>query len=944
MIIKDRKNTFIKKKIKRHNVANISESGESTLSPTSVIGIRSKFDSRTPMSVLLCVMTAFAVICMAQMLAVSFLLFGVNSAEPVRIYFTSPEIARFWFFAFVGCLLICGANAVHRHSVKATTALLALYIFVFFRHYNYVIDGFVHAANKVTYSVLTAAGSYPRQYYITFFDLNEPKAELLWFMYACIFGACFLLSYFGIRRCSSLWFSLLVLSGAAVPLAFNCLDGEIWFVLAVTVCILMYTIDVQGYRRADRDSTVTSFGSALRIHGKYTAYSAFQQTFMMALSTALVIFCINTFADFSDYQKDPRADKLGRDILYTIEDITSGTFFERFGLGTANGLNKGQLNSLGDLDYTGETMFEIKSGAESTLYLRSYSASEYTGKRWAPVSNKTYRSYDFWDKFRENGFFPQFVFSENTVQHIETAEGGSSEVHLMQGFDSAGGTFPLEIKNREINHKTFLTDYRMLPDMTEDALGEASYKYDGNFTFDRFGGTDSYTQTLLADDPNTSFSVYFGGLPESGSTPERLYSILHDGQFEEMASMISDYYIESEEPYDLKEYESEYRRYVLENYTEYPDNIGEYLPYDFDSIVDAYYEECIEIYPDSEDAVFRTDRYYNAVSEYIRGYLSSSATYTLTPGRTPSGRDFIEYFINENHEGYCVHFATAAAVMLRRAGIPARYCEGFFVSSSAFTENHSSSNGFVKVPDSSAHAWVEVYYPMLGWKPVEFTPYYSQGELPEENKPDTSSDSDTDSQTDSDSQTDTDTETDTETDSQTDTDSGSDSDSEPQSDTDNAVAQYINPEIKKPSKLLAALVSILKTLFVIVLLIVLWLGARYVVCLIRKRRFEGADTRKAAVALYVYALRIMKLMGVSKQMGEGDEAFAKRASRESHEIGSREMSEFTETVLCARFGKDAPTREKIDKMRVFVSALLNSLYGTVPKWKKLIIKYIFFYD
>ena len=103
MIIKDRKNTFIKKKIKRHNVANISESGESTLSPTSVIGIRSKFDSRTPMSVLLCVMTAFAVICMAQMLAVSFLLFGVNSAEPVRIYFTSPEIARFWFFAFVGC-------------------------------------------------------------------------------------------------------------------------------------------------------------------------------------------------------------------------------------------------------------------------------------------------------------------------------------------------------------------------------------------------------------------------------------------------------------------------------------------------------------------------------------------------------------------------------------------------------------------------------------------------------------------------------------------------------------------------------------------------------------------------------------------------------------------------------------------------------------------------
>lgn len=75
----------------------------------------------------------------------------------------------------------------------------------------------------------------------------------------------------------------------------------------------------------------------------------------------------------------------------------------------------------------------------------------------------------------------------------------------------------------------------------------------------------------------------------------------------------------------------------------------------------------------------------------------------------------MEYFLGESHEGYCVHYATAAALMLRYYGYPARYVEGFRVGEEAF------SGGIATIRDYDEHAWVEIYDPYLGWIPLEFT-------------------------------------------------------------------------------------------------------------------------------------------------------------------------------------------------------------------------------
>lgn len=86
----------------------------------------------------------------------------------------------------------------------------------------------------------------------------------------------------------------------------------------------------------------------------------------------------------------------------------------------------------------------------------------------------------------------------------------------------------------------------------------------------------------------------------------------------------------------------------------------------------------------------------------ITDYLRTQYEYTLEPGNAPSDRDFVDHFLFEVEEGYCVYYATALTVMLRIAGIPARYAEGFKVSS------ERDSQGDILVRNSDAHAWTEV--------------------------------------------------------------------------------------------------------------------------------------------------------------------------------------------------------------------------------------------
>lgn len=126
------------------------------------------------------------------------------------------------------------------------------------------------------------------------------------------------------------------------------------------------------------------------------------------------------------------------------------------------------------------------------------------------------------------------------------------------------------------------------------------------------------------------------------------------------------------------------------------------------------------------------------IIEQIQDFLSSGYGYTVSPGRTPSNRDFVLYFLQEKKQGFCVHFASSACLLLRSMGIPARYAEGYCFDYTVYEEavayegdNTEWNTGYsgldyntpvtIELTDGNAHAWVEVYFEEVGWVPVEFT-------------------------------------------------------------------------------------------------------------------------------------------------------------------------------------------------------------------------------
>lgn len=103
-------------------------------------------------------------------------------------------------------------------------------------------------------------------------------------------------------------------------------------------------------------------------------------------------------------------------------------------------------------------------------------------------------------------------------------------------------------------------------------------------------------------------------------------------------------------------------------------------------------------------------------AETIARFVRNSARYYRNTSRMPSDEtDFARWFLEDSNTGYCVHFATATVVLLRAAGVEARYAEGY-----SFTANQAEP---VTVTADQAHAWAEYYEPMLGvWIPLEATP------------------------------------------------------------------------------------------------------------------------------------------------------------------------------------------------------------------------------
>ncbi|PLT47698.1 Transglutaminase-like enzyme, putative cysteine protease [Paenibacillus pasadenensis] len=134
----------------------------------------------------------------------------------------------------------------------------------------------------------------------------------------------------------------------------------------------------------------------------------------------------------------------------------------------------------------------------------------------------------------------------------------------------------------------------------------------------------------------------------------------------------------------------------------------------------------------------QADRYGQVVA--VSDYLKAHYRYSLTETEAPApGQDLVDQFLFERKLGYCVHFSTAMAVMLRSVGIPARWVKGFAPGEetasgkapaevrAALGSAAAGAGGDVyRVSGLDAHAWVEVYFPGVGWVAFDPTPGYAR--------------------------------------------------------------------------------------------------------------------------------------------------------------------------------------------------------------------------
>jgi transglutaminase-like putative cysteine protease len=97
----------------------------------------------------------------------------------------------------------------------------------------------------------------------------------------------------------------------------------------------------------------------------------------------------------------------------------------------------------------------------------------------------------------------------------------------------------------------------------------------------------------------------------------------------------------------------------------------------------------------------------------ITHFRSARLEYSLTPPLLDANP--IDQFLFETRSGFCEHFSSTFAFLMRAAGVPARIVTGYQGG------EINPVDGYLVVRQSDAHAWVEVHLEDRGWVRVDPT-------------------------------------------------------------------------------------------------------------------------------------------------------------------------------------------------------------------------------
>ncbi len=101
------------------------------------------------------------------------------------------------------------------------------------------------------------------------------------------------------------------------------------------------------------------------------------------------------------------------------------------------------------------------------------------------------------------------------------------------------------------------------------------------------------------------------------------------------------------------------------------------------------------------------------VTQILNYFKQNGFVYTLKPPLL--GKDPVDDFLFNSRQGYCEHYASAFAFMMRAIDVPARIVGGYLGG------EVNPYADYLIIRQSDAHAWVEIWHPENGWYRVDPT-------------------------------------------------------------------------------------------------------------------------------------------------------------------------------------------------------------------------------
>ena len=396
----------------------------------------------------------------------------------------------------------------------------------------------------------------------------------------------------------------------------------------------------------------------------------------------LIFVAAFSFSVSKGYRRPEKLDKLRNDTILYMDDISVEKLSKDARLIKAylpqksvGGINGGRLGQTDEIAFSGDEMLRVTLPADSEgVYLKGYTGTEYTGSSWDRTElAKREKLSSFYYALESTGFRPQF-----------------STGNFWQLYEKGAAADTIKVENTGAGAKYLFTPYFSLPDDSVEGIEfvDDEYILAGSDRTYSFNSMDGLRRAALGDTDETL-------LPMN----DLLINNLGGGD------------------YDLIRFNTEHKSYRNIVYKTCLDagEINARLAYEV--FGEEYFADTVPLYTYIAD---------------MRKYFADNYTYSLKAGALPKGEDFVRRFMSDSNIGSCTHFASAAVLMFRSTGIPARYAEGFVISDSeiAAAEKNADGTVTVSVPDSNAHAWAEIYIMDYGWIPVEMTPGYSAVQPP----------------------------------------------------------------------------------------------------------------------------------------------------------------------------------------------------------------------